>query len=1039
MLFLYTNYSLQSAHCSYLGYPRFHFAGRFFADPNICNNDLCAYRLDKPPFSPYTSEVTCGTNEFQFHDCKVTSVVYQDGTFSMTDPVVGQDIVGNLEHPLAKMVDNTLNYYTTLFGMKFGIKWSDSFPHVRNDIAFYGKWSRNIIAHLMWDRMKCYSRHHHGSRPYQVDLGVGAQSTTTITDIDWSNLGESEVLHQLRDAVGGGNLSVRITLFGHTYTGQNKSLGYVVGVVGVPSPSDTLNLPGERVMHFKANPVYLTFDKNDICYNFMNNISAFGRWFQYTPFEVDKVRNEVRVDLSNSLPSDIYNSVRNLGILRLGISMPSCVYLLGDEEGLPYASTDDFPLTSAVYSVPVDASLMHALSNHPLVLAQVLATDQGTSVRCGYSNRRRSVHVVLQEYPYLVHPKEIYVDFLDRYLHPSRTQTVYITHYGAPMQGMKVDVKIYNKTGNSIPAYGVIPTSWSAYTDSNGLAAFEFTVNKDVRIPIERHFKSPPCKKSFYPDNRTVLPVDGQVYFFYYCVNAPEVRCEYYSYVQSCFYAQSDVSFVRPYTWVKDVGPILTQYAQVTPIMKKVLDLSDYSVVTLPRNLNLLKKALRVDIDDPSYMPTTRDLSPVKRMMILEWLEDPKYDLLNYMPPPHRDPLVCSLGELNRTLNDFYAPRCEVTRLRFDDAPQIQEPYFSNIFLRDDPLSGITSYIGGRPLSSINSCNIVNLRRQLQNAMELEWATIPIYLTSLYSIVDGYNTEIYEIIRSIITQEMLHMTQSANILIAMHGSPLIDHPSVNPSFPIRGLPGGVLPGLEITLEKLSLAHVYKVFMGIEVPQKSLVSYPIVSNKTTVGVFYHEIKDCIDTLGDEIFDAATLDRQVKWPWLLTEDVGHIVPVTDSASAGRAIEIITSQGEGSSLLDPEELGSNTLSHFYKFEEIVCQRHLEKVDNLHYAYVGAPIPFDPSGVWPMRPNPKASTVLPETECYIEAHVFHQVYRSLLHRLQLVFNGHSEDVFVTVQLMKSLGVHAQRLMSIKYRPDDPHDDTTCGPVWDYFWPDVH
>ena len=1026
-------HSVQSALSSYLGYPRIHFAGRFLADPNICNNDLCAYRMDKPP---PRADSKCGTNEFRFHECKVTSVVYEDGTYSTADPVVGQGIIDNLDRPLAKMVDNTLSGYTTLYGMKFGIKWLNTFPQRKRDIAFYGKWSRNIIAHLMWPRMKCFSRDNHGSLSYQVDVNLGAQASTTITNIHWSNSGGSKALHQLRDAVGDGNLSVRITLYGHTNFGENTTLGYVVGVIGVPSPSDTLNLPGERVMHFKANPVGLTFDSDDLCYN--QDISSFGDWFQFAPFEVDKTRNEVRVDLSNSLPCDIYTThVRDIGTLRLGILMPLCVYLLGDEGGLPYASTDDFPLTSAIYSVPVDPSLMHALSNHPLVLAQVLATDQGTSVRCGYSNRRRSVHVVLQEYPYLVHPKEIYVDFLDRYTHPSSTQTLYVTRYGAPLKGVRVNANKGSRVSTSIPADGVIPTSWLAITDENGLAVFKFQMNKSIRIPAERHFPSPPCAMNKHPDNKTVLPIDGQVYFFYYCVDAPGVRCEDYSYVQSCFYAQSDVSFVRPYTWVKDVGPILTQYARVTPIMKKVLDLSDYSAVTLPRNLNLLKKALRVDIDDPSYMPTTRDLSPVKRMMILEWLEDPKYDLLGYGPSLIEEQPLCAPGDLNLTSGAF--PRCEVPELLFDSAPHHHEPHFSHILLHDHHLHRHSHqhhhHIQGRPLITSSSCNVVNLRRQLQKAIELEWATIPLYLTSLYSIVDGYNTEIYRIIRSVITQEMLHMTQSANILIAMHGSPLIDHPSINPSFPIRGLPGGVLPGLEITLEKLSLAHVYKVFMGIEVPQNTLVDYPIISNRTTIGVFYHEIKDCIKALGDAIFDPGTLDHQVKWPWVPTEDVGSIVPVTDCSSAERAIDVIVSQGEGTSLLNPDEIGSDTLAHFFKFEEVICQRHLEKVDYLHYAYIGAPIPFDPSGVWPMRPNPKASTVLPETQCYTEARVFHQVYRSLLHRLQQVFNGHSEDIFVTVQLMKSLGVHAKRLMSIKYRPDDPHDDTTCGPVWDYYW----
>lgn len=104
--------------------------------------------------------------------------------------------------------------------------------------------------------------------------------------------------------------------------------------------------------------------------------------------------------------------------------------------------------------------------------------------------------------------------------------------------------------------------------------------------------------------------------------------------------------------------------------------------------------------------------------------------------------------------------------------------------------------------------------------------------------------------------------------------------------------------------------------------------PIFNDKNTVGAFYNEIRECIQHLGDDIFDSSTVDLQVKWPWDTLRSVGHIVPITDTASALEAIDLIISEGEGAGLLDPSEIGSNALAHFYKFEEIVCQKHLEKV---------------------------------------------------------------------------------------------------------------
>ena len=175
----------------------------------------------------------------------------------------------------------------------------------------------------------------------------------------------------------------------------------------------------------------------------------------------------------------------------------------------------------------------------------------------------------------------------------------------------------------------------------------------------------------------------------------------------------------------------------------------------------------------------------------------------------------------------------------------------------------------------------------------------------------------------------------------------------------------------------------------------------------------------------------------WPWDATKAVGAVIPVTDLASAKEAIDVIISQGEGASILNPDQIGSDTLAHFFKFEEIVCQRRLEKMDDLNYAYKGAAIPFNPEGVLPMHSNPTASTTPPDSNCYHKSRIFHRVYRNLLQKLQEVFSGHPDDIFVTIQLMESLLVHAKKLMRTMVDPSDPENSTTCGPVWDYLWPE--
>ena len=103
------------------------------------------------------------------------------------------------------------------------------------------------------------------------------------------------------------------------------------------------------------------------------------------------------------------------------------------------------------------------------------------------------------------------------------------------------------------------------------------------------------------------------------------------------------------------------------------------------------------------------------------------------------------------------------------------------------------------------------------------------------------------------------------------------------------------------------------------------------------------------------------------------------MTAKASALEGVEMIVTQGEGSGLLNPNQIGNRSYAHFYKFEEIVCGRRLEKVNDTHYAFIGARIPFDKYGVWPMRNDPRAETVPPDSNCYIVSRTFHKVYRSV------------------------------------------------------------
>ena len=72
--------------------------------------------------------------------------------------------------------------------------------------------------------------------------------------------------------------------------------------------------------------------------------------------------------------------------------------------------------------------------------------------------------------------------------------------------------------------------------------------------------------------------------------------------------------------WTDNVEPILLSYANLYPVMKPFINLSNYESVT--NNAAAISSMLSLPITDPNYMPVTRDLSDAKSKMILSWLSE---------------------------------------------------------------------------------------------------------------------------------------------------------------------------------------------------------------------------------------------------------------------------------------------------------------------------------------------------------------------------------------------------------------------------------
>ncbi|HEY0158697.1 MAG TPA: ferritin-like protein [Thermoanaerobaculia bacterium] len=308
---------------------------------------------------------------------------------------------------------------------------------------------------------------------------------------------------------------------------------------------------------------------------------------------------------------------------------------------------------------------------------------------------------------------------------------------------------------------------------------------------------------------------------------------------------------------------------------------------------------------------------------------------------------------------------------------------------------------------------IEDLRTALANAIRLEFATIPPYLTALYSIKDGTNAAIAANLRTIVIQEMLHLSLAANILNAVGGRP--DFPGSVPKYP-GPLPMGIgnEPGkpFTVSLGKLSLERVRNVFMVIEEPEHPLV-FPernllaaAPPEFHTIGEFYEAVSALIETLGEEIFTGDP-NRQVTG-WFGPDELFAIDGV---AGARKAIEIIVTQGEGTSTSPAE--GPAGLAHYYRFEEISRGQTLTQGEDGQYSWGDPPIVLDEDGIWNVCYG-RLPVVTDDTPVSRASRQCDQTFSALVDALQQTFDGDPGHLDASIGLMYSLRLQAQQLMAM-------------------------
>lgn len=233
--------------------------------------------------------------------------------------------------------------------------------------------------------------------------------------------------------------------------------------------------------------------------------------------------------------------------------------------------------------------------------------------------------------------------------------------------------------------------------------------------------------------------------------------------------------------------------------------------------------------------------------------------------------------------------------------------------------------------------NIGHLREHLQYAVDLEFWTIPFYMSAMYSIVDR-SSQAFQFIQSVVNQEMLHVQLASNVANAYGLSPKFNAPVYD----------GTIPHLNFKLDHPNPTRQFSPYSAMIGPLDAerinamcLVEYPDwkgwerpflrenVDEYPNIGTFYQAVAYGAEQLLGEIHGGV---NQIDIFRAYYRNMPSMI-VSDSGRQGfnqvdLLVTAITEQGEGISRARKEIASTfqNTatdanpqLSHFEKFQAI------------------------------------------------------------------------------------------------------------------------
>jgi len=297
----------------------------------------------------------------------------------------------------------------------------------------------------------------------------------------------------------------------------------------------------------------------------------------------------------------------------------------------------------------------------------------------------------------------------------------------------------------------------------------------------------------------------------------------------------------------------------------------------------------------------------------------------------------------------------------------------------------------------------------------------------MYTIRPGTIQVAYFTIRSVLLEEMLHMTLAANLLQAVGGQPRVGMSEFVPEYPAK------LPFSGPEVPEIGLRHfspvALRTFLTIERPRTLAPKPKPGSGWTSIGQFYdcirQGLRNLVDELGEDEVFTGDPDLQVG-PEDFYNSGGEVFAIEDEKSALLAIKVIGDQGEGvgDTIWDSDDLifgEQRQLAHYFRFNEIYASRNYGPHDTPKGQPSGPLIDVAWDDAYHIHGDSKVADYREYADTsavYEQAVEFNTRYAVLLSYLDSAFNGSPRHMALAIPTMLELRDRAAQL----YRNPHPN-----------------